>query len=448
MEARICLAAGALALAALLVPTPAHGSSYRTANFVVEASTPELAEKIGKRAEYFRRELAILWLGSAMPNWSRPCPIVAQVAPNLGAGGATSFVFDKGEVFNWDMKIQGTEERLLDSVLPHEVTHTIFASYFRRPLPRWADEGACTTVEHSSERNKQQTLLIRFLRTGHGIAFDQMFAMKEYPPDVLPLYSQGYSLARYLIDQGGRAKFMEFLTDGMKNENWSAALDKHYGVPNLKVLQNEWLAWVKDGSPDRGSQSGVMLASAEKKQRAADAPVFRAQNDDRQSTAASNTAADERPSRTLENRGSEGRGSETARNSDSPRNPPGHEVASAARRNTRNDERAGASPDRGWISSESNAMASADHSWQAAPPREREANVTGATATSSTSARKSVYDRKGDAGPPPLPTPPSGNVPSNSAAENSRRDPEYLAMRDAPVGNADRKVLLEWRKPD
>jgi len=53
-------------------------------------------------------------------------------------------------------------------------------------------------------------LLIRFLKTGHGIAFDQMFAMKEYPPDVLPLYSQGYSLARYLIDQGGRAKFMQF----------------------------------------------------------------------------------------------------------------------------------------------------------------------------------------------------------------------------------------------
>jgi len=56
MEARIFLAAGALAVAATLFPTPAHGSSYRTANFVVEASTPELAEKIGKQAEYYRRE--------------------------------------------------------------------------------------------------------------------------------------------------------------------------------------------------------------------------------------------------------------------------------------------------------------------------------------------------------------------------------------------------------
>jgi hypothetical protein len=432
MEARIFLAAGVLAVAAVFFPTPAHGASYRTANFVVEASTPELAEKIGKSAEHYRRELAIQWLGSAMPNWSRPCPIVAQVAPNLGAGGATSFVFDKGEVFNWDMKIQGSEERLLDSVLPHEVTHTIFASYFRRPLPRWADEGACTTVEHLSERTKQQTLLIKFLRTGHGIAFDQMFAMKEYPPDVLPLYSQGYSLARYLIDQGGRAKFMEFLTDGMKNENWSAALDKHYGVPNLRVLQGEWLAWVKDGSPERGGQGGVMLASAERKQRGSDAPVFRAQNEDRSSRAASNANADD----------------------ESPRNPPRNEIARNEttpnnRGNSRNEDRTAAQPDRGWTSTSNNAMTSADTSWQAAPPPRERDDSSFAGAAASTSGRKSVYERRGDSSaPPPLPTP-QANAPSNSSAENPRRDPEYLAMRDMPAaGDANRKVLLEWRRPE
>ncbi len=292
MEARICWARAMLAVAASLVPTASFASSYRTPNFVIEAPTPELAEKIGKTAEYYRRELAIQWLGSAMPNWSRPCPIQAEVAPNLGAGGATSFVFDRGEVFNWDMKIQGSEERLLDSVLPHEVTHTIFASYFRRPLPRWADEGACTTVEHASERNKQQTMLINFLRTGHGIAFDQMFAMKEYPPDVLPLYSQGYSLARYLIDQGGRQKFLEFVGDGMKTDNWSAALDKHYSIANLKVLQNDWLDWVKQGSPDLSQQkSTIALASVQRKSRSDNNPVFRAQSDDRLSSTTSHGAA-------------------------------------------------------------------------------------------------------------------------------------------------------------
>ncbi len=97
------------------------------------------------------------------------------------------------------MSVQGSHERVLDSVLPHEVTHTIFATHFGRPLPRWADEGACTTVEHPSERNKQTRLLYEFLTTGRGIAFNRMFAMTEYPADILPLYSQGFSLAKFLI---------------------------------------------------------------------------------------------------------------------------------------------------------------------------------------------------------------------------------------------------------
>ena len=125
----------------------ARAAGYRTVNFIVEAPTETLARKIGDAAEQYRQTLAIEWTGRPLPRWSRPCPITAQVSPNLGAGGATSFVFDRGEVFNWTMTIQGSEERILDSVLPHEITHTIFASHFRRPLPRWADEGACTTVE-------------------------------------------------------------------------------------------------------------------------------------------------------------------------------------------------------------------------------------------------------------------------------------------------------------
>jgi hypothetical protein len=244
MDARL------LRCAVLAAALGSLGASYRTKNFVVSAPTPEMARQIGDTAEAFRRDLAQDWLGQPMPNWSQPCPITAQVAENLGAGGATSFVFDRGEVFGWRMTIQGSLERILDSVLPHEVTHTIFATHFRQPLPRWADEGACTTVEHTSERSKQQHMLVSFLRTGRGISFSQMFAMKEYPHDVLPLYSQGYSVARWLVQQGGRQKFLAFLADGLQDENWTRATKAHYGYENLAVLQDRWLDWVRKGSPN------------------------------------------------------------------------------------------------------------------------------------------------------------------------------------------------------
>jgi hypothetical protein len=235
--------------AVLAAAVASLGAGYRTPNFVVEAPTPQMAEQIGRAAEKYRRELAVEWTGTPMRNWAQPCELRANVAQHLGAGGATSFLFEHGEVFGWRMTIQGSLERILDSVLPHEVTHTVFATHFRQPLPRWADEGACTTVEHESEKAKQQRMLVSFLQTGRGIPFSRMFAMREYPHDVMPLYSQGFSLARYLMAQGGKRKFLDYIADGLRDENWTRATKQHYGYDNLRVLQERWLAWVAQGSP-------------------------------------------------------------------------------------------------------------------------------------------------------------------------------------------------------
>ncbi|MDA7977804.1 MAG: hypothetical protein MPJ50_03415 [Pirellulales bacterium] len=260
MEARTAQLAYALVVT-LTLTSICTAANYRTANFVVEAASPQVARLVAESAEKYRRDLAIEWLGEAMPDWSRPCPIRVEVGPRLGAGGATSFMFARGEVFDWKMEIQGPMDRLLDSVLPHEVTHTIFATHFRQPLPRWADEGACTTVEHTSERNKQQRMLIQFLQTGRGISFSQMFRMKEYPNDVLPLYAQGHSLATYLIDQGGKSRYLQFLGDGLESEDWLAALRKHYNFQSMQNLQDTWLDWVIAGSPMTGNRRADIAAA-------------------------------------------------------------------------------------------------------------------------------------------------------------------------------------------
>ncbi|HEY1785785.1 MAG TPA: hypothetical protein VGG30_09565 [Pirellulales bacterium] len=254
------------------------GANQRTPNFIVSAPTPQIAQQISQAAEQYRKQLAVEWLGREMPTWAEPCPITVQVGDNLGAGGATSFMFERGEVYGWRMTIQGSLERVLDSVLPHEVTHTIFATHFRRPLPRWADEGACTTVEHVSERTKQQVMLVDQLRTGRGIAFGQMFAMKEYPHDVMPLYSQGYSVARFLIANGGKQKFLEFLADGMRDENWSRAVQTRYGYTDLAALQGTWLDWVRQGSPalDRApAAADNLLASNDRRSRPSANLIYR-----------------------------------------------------------------------------------------------------------------------------------------------------------------------------
>ena len=265
MEARIIRA---VTLAAVLLVS--MGARHRSANFVVETPDPAFAKQVADAAERYRRQLAVEWLGRAMPNWSQPCMMTVRAGPNLGPGGATTFVFDRGEVFGWRMTIQGSRQRLLDSVLPHEITHTIFASHFRQPLPRWADEGGATSVEHVSERNKYRKMLYRFLQTGHGIAFNRMFAMRDYPRNPMPLYAQGYSVAEHLIQQYGRRKYVEFLRAGLRSGDWSGALHQTYGIADVAALQHTWLAWVRQGSPTTGPRrdqpaiaaAGDMLALA------------------------------------------------------------------------------------------------------------------------------------------------------------------------------------------
>lgn len=259
------------------------GARYETDNFIIyNAPTSELARQFGETAERCRRELAILWLGGAMPDWSEKCPIKVRVG-NVGAGGATTFVFDRGEVFGWKMDIQGTAERIIDSVLPHEITHMVLASHFRRPVPRWLDEGAATSVEHLSERENYRHMLLGFLQRNEdrGLSFNRMVALKDYPDDIIPFYAQGFSVVEYLIALRGHRELVHFAETGMKTGNWNTAVRQHYGrdifgdsgFERLGDLQESWLQWVAAGfpalqpspepAPNRERESNpIILASA------------------------------------------------------------------------------------------------------------------------------------------------------------------------------------------
>jgi len=223
-------------------------------NFIVFASSPEWAAQVAEMAELNRRNLAVHWLGKELPQWSERVPIHVEAGEHLGAGGETRFsLLGNNSIGQWMMIVSGTQERILDSVLPHEITHTIFATHFAhlgKYVPRWADEGACTTVEHISEKKKHQDHLNMFLKTRRGLPFNQMFSLKEYPPDIMPLYAQGHSAVQFLIDQGGPQKFVKFLEAGMRSEVWPAALREYYAYESIGQFQTLWNQWLADGSPN------------------------------------------------------------------------------------------------------------------------------------------------------------------------------------------------------
>jgi hypothetical protein len=249
----------------LVTSVVAAAESYETANFVVTAENQQTARVVAEAAEACRVRLSEHWLGRRMPRWSRPCRVSVNVG-SMGAGGSTTFQFVNGEVLNWRMKLQGSLERILDSVLPHEVNHTVFASYFRRPLPRWADEGAATLFEHSSEQRKQLHLLQSVIGDpAERYSLSDLLGMKEYPEDLrrmLILYAQGYALADFLVQQGGRAAYLKFLSEA-ETAGWEASIRGNFDHAGVESLERNWLAWIRAGMPrlNHGESGAVEMVA-------------------------------------------------------------------------------------------------------------------------------------------------------------------------------------------
>lgn len=235
----------------ILVATVASlGATVQTENFEVTASSAEVAQSVADSAEECRRQLAIDWLGAELPVWEPRCLLKVTVRDD-SSNGVTSYRFDRGRAGAWEVEVTGTLERIIDSVLPHELSHTILASRFSRPLPRWADEGAAMLAETESERTRQRLLTRELVNSKNRTPLRQLLRMKEYPQDravMLSLYSVGFSLADFLVQSGGKERYLQFL-DRAGIVGWDPALDENYGFIDVESFELNWLKWVNAGSP-------------------------------------------------------------------------------------------------------------------------------------------------------------------------------------------------------
>ena len=164
----------------------------------------------------------------------------------------------------------------------------MFATHFGRPLPCWADEGTATSVEVEVERNKLAKYLpgvavekkdqnatleqeadhaamkalypdpavAPVVNPGttkadpHSFEMEKLFLMKQYPQSFMALFAKGYSVTHYLLEQGGKRRFVEFLGDGMQEDHWTEAARQHYGFASLPQMEAKWQKWVDRGEPD------------------------------------------------------------------------------------------------------------------------------------------------------------------------------------------------------
>ena len=255
-------------------------------NFLVRARSRDVAQQVAEYAERYRVSKAQIWLGRAIPDWPRRCTVEVKLTFG-GAGGATSFTFDDGRILSQEMVLEGSLDRIIDSVLPHEVTHTIFAAKFRKPLPRWADEGGAVLSEDYEEIARHDIEVRKVINDGRRIPLARLLELTEYPDDVMALYAQGFSVARYLVNARGHREFLDFVHDGQAY-GWDRAVQSHYGFTSVGQLEHAWVDWLIAGvgtgadapPPDMQPRLIAAAAPAPAATAAYPAPVVRGQMPD------------------------------------------------------------------------------------------------------------------------------------------------------------------------
>ena len=128
-----------------------YAAEYQTQHFEVVADSVTVARDIGEAAEQSRSTLARSWLNRPLHEWNFRCRIEVDCREKEGSGW-TNYRSAAGSVIHIGIEMQGSPERLMDYVLPHEITHAILVTALGKALPRWADEGAAMIAEAQSEQ--------------------------------------------------------------------------------------------------------------------------------------------------------------------------------------------------------------------------------------------------------------------------------------------------------
>jgi hypothetical protein len=250
----------ALAVPSFCVAAP----SQRSARFVVEAPDAKTAAAVARAAERQLKKLSLQWLGRELPDWPEPCPVRVTLG-SRGSRGHTTFVFDEGRVTRQEMEVEGTLARILDGVLPHELTHLMLAHHFGRPVPRWADEGGATLSEGEEEAARYRDQMRQLLAApARCIPLRDLFELAHYPRDLFAFYGSGSSVSRFLVDRKGRKTFLAFVAAGMAGD-WDGAVRRFYRFDTVEDLERAWLGSLRKervAVQDEGSRREALPAPA------------------------------------------------------------------------------------------------------------------------------------------------------------------------------------------
>lgn len=248
-------------------PGPAVGrwKTWITTNFRILHDDEGLAKDVAARAETSRIVISRRWTGAdPKMSWSPRCDIYLYPTAEIFAQetqqppdspGFSTAGLGGGRVTARLIKIRADFPKMLEAVLPHELTHIVLADLFTtQQIPRWADEGMAVLSEPESEQ------ALRANDLAAPLSKDVLFRLETLMVSDYPggehwalYYAQSVSLTRYLVSLGTPPQFAGFVKK-TQTAGIDVALRETYGVEGISDLEQRWKAHAKQAT------AGVMAA--------------------------------------------------------------------------------------------------------------------------------------------------------------------------------------------
>ena len=239
-------------------------ATYRSANFEVTADSAELAREFALEAEKWRATLARRWLNQPLAKWDDVCRI--GVTTRLTGGtGWTDYHFLGGRLVRVGIRLEGPSERLLEYVLPHELTHAVLVTALGEALPRWADEGAAMLSESKSQKHRHRLRAHELLKAGNLIPLGELLETADYPAEKSQLhafYAESFTVCEFLINKGGPVRFLQFVQDG-HTDGWNRAILRHYKLQDAEALERAFSDSLQARIENRDVESVALGIAAE-----------------------------------------------------------------------------------------------------------------------------------------------------------------------------------------
>ena len=208
-----------------------------------EEAAAAFAKRLLAKAEQYRKEIALEWLGEELP------PSIGQVMINVrftadGDSGLT-WAKDHAERNFHAMYLATAPEHLPEGLLAHEMAHCILATKFPYPrrLPAWLDEGIASRYDDAERVAIRQRITAWYVTSGQWPRLAGVLAAEKVHSDDQAAYTLAATLTQYLLSRGDKRLLLRFgqLTQDVGLDR---ALVECYGIKNASELESQWRAWI------------------------------------------------------------------------------------------------------------------------------------------------------------------------------------------------------------